>query len=78
VDKLEKEKLIERHACSEDGRVQYARLTERGVEVLRKIWTVYRAGIANYFAAHLSEAEAKQAATMFGRIIEAAEPPKLG
>jgi len=78
VDKLEKEKLLERRACPEDGRVQHVRLTEKGVEVLRAIWPVYRAGIAKYFAAHLSEAEAKQVAAMFSRVVAAAEPVKAG
>lgn len=71
VDKLEKEKLIERKACAEDGRVLHAQLTEKGVEVLRKIWPVYRAGIANYFGAHLSKAEAEQVSALFSRMIEA-------
>ena len=69
VDKLEQERLIERKACPQDGRVQHAQLTDKGVEVLRKIWPVYRAGIAKYFAAHLSESEAKQVAAMFTRVV---------
>jgi len=73
VDKLEKEKLIERHACKEDGRVQHARLTEQGVEVLRKIWPVYRAGIAKYFAAHVGEVEAPQLAAVLGRVVAASD-----
>jgi DNA-binding MarR family transcriptional regulator len=73
VDKLVSEKLIERVACPEDRRAQYAQLTPRGVEVLREIWPVYRAGIARYFAAHLSDAEAKQITPLFGRIVDAAE-----
>jgi DNA-binding MarR family transcriptional regulator len=73
VDKLEKEKLIERRACPTDGRAQHALLTDRGVEVLRKIWPVYRAGIAKYFAAHVSDAEAKQMAVVLGRVVAAVE-----
>jgi DNA-binding MarR family transcriptional regulator len=75
VDKLEKEKLIERKSCPSDGRVQHAVLTEKGVETLRKIWPVYRAGIAKYFAAHLTEAEAQEFARMLGKVVAAAEPP---
>lgn len=75
VDKLEKEGLIHRRSCPSDGRVQHAELTEKGVEVLRKIWPVYRAGIARYFAAHLSEAEARQVADIFGRVRAGLEPP---
>src|SRR5690349_19140936 len=68
VDKLEKAGLIQRTACPSDGRVQHAQLTGKGVEVLRKIWPVYRAGIAKYFSEHLSAAEAKQLASVFGRV----------
>ncbi|HEY8993536.1 MAG TPA: MarR family transcriptional regulator [Lacunisphaera sp.] len=74
VDKLEKERLILRKACPSDGRVQHAELTDKGVEVLRKIWPVYRAGITKYFAAHLNEAEARQVAEIFGRIRAGLEP----
>lgn len=77
VDKLEKTRLIERKACPSDGRVQYAQLTEKGVETLRKIWPVYRGGIAKYFAAHVRESEARQLAAIFGRIVAASNgvPP---
>jgi len=71
VDKLEKEKLILRKSCPSDGRVQHAQLTEKGVEVLRKIWPVYRAGIAKYFAAHLSEEEAQEFARMMSKVVTA-------
>lgn len=73
VDKLEKEKLIERKSCPSDGRVQHAVLTEKGVEVLRKIWPVYRAGIAKYFAAHLTDAEAQEFARMMSKVVSAME-----
>lgn len=68
VDKLEKAGLIRRRPCPSDGRVQHAELTDKGVEVLRKIWPVYRAGIIRYFSAHLSDPEARQLADIFGRI----------
>jgi len=74
VDKLEQEGLIHRSACPTDGRVQHAELTAKGVEVLRKIWPVYRAGIAKYFGTHLSATEAKQLAASFGRIGGALKP----
>jgi DNA-binding MarR family transcriptional regulator len=69
VDKLEKEKLIERKSCPKDGRVQHAVLTEKGVETLRRIWPVYRAGIAKYFAAHLTDAEAREFARLLGKVV---------
>jgi len=75
VDKLEKAGLIARNSCPSDGRVQHAELTAKGVEVLRKIWPVYRAGIAKYFGAHLSGVEAKELAAAFGRVAGPLEPP---
>jgi DNA-binding MarR family transcriptional regulator len=73
VDKLEREKLLERRSCPEDGRVSYVRLTARGTEVLRSIWTVYRAGIAHHFGEHMNATEAQQLAAVFGRIASAAQ-----
>jgi DNA-binding MarR family transcriptional regulator len=74
VDKLEQAGLIRRKACPTDGRVQHAELTSKGVEVLRKIWAVYRTGIARYFGTHLSATEAKQLAAVFGRVAAPLEP----
>jgi len=71
VDKLEKEKLIERQACPSDGRVQHAQLTAKGIETLKKIWPVYRDGIAKYFAAHLDETDAKALRESLGRVVAA-------
>jgi DNA-binding MarR family transcriptional regulator len=74
VDKLEKERLIERVDCAADGRVQYAVLTEQGIGTLRAIWKVYRAAIAKYFAADLGETEAKQLVSIFTRLGAPLEP----
>lgn len=68
VDKLEKEGLIKRRSCPSDGRVQHAELTPKGVEVLRKIWPVYRAGIAKYFGTHLSAPESRELAAILSRV----------
>jgi DNA-binding MarR family transcriptional regulator len=73
VDKLEQEKLIERKSCPTDGRVQHAQLTDKGVEMLRQVWPAYRAGIAKYFAAHVSDAEAAQLEKILGKVAVAME-----
>lgn len=78
VDKLEKEKLLERKSCPSDGRVQHAVLTDKGVEMLRKIWPVYRAGIARHFAVPLTETEAKDFARMVGKVAAAMPPARSG
>ncbi|MBL9214260.1 MAG: MarR family transcriptional regulator [Opitutaceae bacterium] len=76
VDRLEQERLIERRSCPSDGRVQHARLTDKGVDVLRRIWPVYRAGIARHFAANCSDAEARAIAAVFSRVNAAIRPPE--
>jgi len=76
VDKLEKERLIERRSCPLDGRVQHAQLTDRGVEMLRRIWPVYRAGITKYFAVHLSAAEAREIEEALGKVEVAMKNPE--
>ncbi len=73
VDKLEREKLLERKSCPKDGRVQHAVLTDKGVELLRKMWPIYRAGIARHFAAHLTEAEARDFARLLTKVVTAGE-----
>lgn len=78
VDKLEKEKLLERKSCPSDGRVQHAVLTDKGVEMLRKIWPVYRAGIARHFAAPLTETEAKDFARVVGKVAAAMPAARSG
>lgn len=77
VDKLEKEKLIERQSCADDGRALHAQLTAKGKDLLRKMWPVYRAGIATHFAAHFSEAEAVRLTAELSRVIEAVEQRHL-
>lgn len=78
VDKLEQDKLIERRSCPSDGRVQHAQLTDKGIEMLRKIWPVYRAGIAKYFAAHLSAAEARELEATLAKVADAFAQPESG
>jgi DNA-binding MarR family transcriptional regulator len=68
VDRLEKEKLIERRACATDGRVQHAVLTDEGVAMLHKMWPVYRAGITKYFVEHVTDDEARDIAKTLGKL----------
>ena len=43
------------------------------VELLRKMWPIYRAGIARHFAAHLTEAEARDFARLLKKVAAAGE-----
>jgi len=68
VDRLEKRRLLRREACPEDRRGAYAVLTDAGLDEMRRIWAIYSRGIAQYFAAYLSEAEVATIQTAFTRI----------
>jgi DNA-binding MarR family transcriptional regulator len=57
VDRLEKAGLLYRKRCPKDRRGTYAVLTDAGLAMQQKMWTVYSEGIAEYFGAHLNEKE---------------------
>jgi len=68
LDRLEKEKLLERYVCEEDGRGARVQITTAGRELLRRMWPVYGAAIAEHFAQHYNKTELKQLAGLLGRL----------
>jgi DNA-binding MarR family transcriptional regulator len=70
--RLESEGLLRRERTGHDRRGAYAVLTEAGHRAMREAWPVYSAGIAAYFAQHLSAAEAQLLHAAFTRILDAA------
>lgn len=75
VDNLEAAGLLVRHACQTDRRGTYIAMTDKGKWALRKAWPVYAKGIADYFARHLSEAEAQTFANTLTRMRDAVREP---
>lgn len=71
VDRLEKAGLLYREACPTDRRGTFAVLTEAGLSMQQQMWTVYSAGIAEYFACHLNDAEARVIQQVLQRILAA-------
>lgn len=69
VDRLEKEGFLTREIDPEDRRGFYAIITESGIEALRNAWTVYAAGIDDFFAKHLSDDDAVLLSTVFSRML---------
>lgn len=59
VDRLEKASLLYRESCPNDRRGTFAVLSEGGVVMQEKMWTVYAEGISEYFACHLDDEEMK-------------------
>lgn len=58
VDRLERDGLVERKSCPSDRRCLYAALTAKGLAERERAWPIYQKGIADLFAAHITEGEA--------------------
>ena len=66
-DRLETAGAIERVQCPQDGRGQFAQLTPKGADLLKKMWPVYRRAIEAEFSRHYSGKEAEALAAMLKR-----------
>lgn len=72
VDRLERDGLIERQACPNDARGQFAAITERGRERFLEARGTHLAGIRERFLSRLDEAELAQLAQLWERIVPGA------
>lgn len=75
IDRMERSGLVERHSCSDDGRVCFAGLTRRGLSVLQVARPVAAEGVEEYFARHITAEEAQVMANALKRVLEAAGQP---
>ena len=57
IDRLERDGVVERRACSADGRGTIVALTERGEEVFRRAGRVHLRGIDQHIGAVLTAGE---------------------
>ena len=53
VDRIETAGLVRREPVPGDRRGAYVAITDDGAALLRRMWPVYRRGVAEHFAAHL-------------------------
>jgi DNA-binding MarR family transcriptional regulator len=67
---LERSRLVERADCPTDGRVVYARLTERGHDRLREASRTHLDDIRSLFAARFSDDELETLDELLGRVLE--------
>lgn len=68
IDGLVGSGFITRTACSTDGRVSYAQLTDKGYEALRQAGRTHVAGIRRLFLTHFSAEELELLAELLGRL----------
>lgn len=57
IDRLEKNRLVIRQRCKEDGRGNKIRITHEGQNLLKKMWPVYSQSIQENFGVLLSSDE---------------------
>ena len=69
VDRLEKDRLLERDTCTDDGRGCYAVLTDRGAELLVTARPTHLEGVRERFLRHFSEDEMRLLADMWERVL---------
>ena len=70
VDRLEKQGYLRRELDPNDRRGFFAIISDSGIEAMRHAWPVYARGIAEQFAAHVSDEEAEVLARVFARIAQ--------
>lgn len=70
IDRLERDDLVRRHACSEDGRGNLIRITAAGERMLESMWPVYGGIIEASFGKRLTRDEAAGLSRTLGKILE--------
>ena len=69
IDRLEKSQLVGRHACSEDGRGNQIRITDRGEKMLKNIWPVYSQSIQENFGVKLKSKEFSELSRILRKVL---------
>jgi len=72
VDRLEKEQLLIRDTCTDDGRGCFAVLTEKGAELLATARPTHLGGVRERFLGHFSEDELQLFADAWERVLPGA------
>jgi DNA-binding MarR family transcriptional regulator len=72
VDRLERDGLLERDACTSDGRGTFAVLTDKGDELLSQARRTHLDGVRERFLQHFSDEELEQLAGLWNRVLPGA------
>ncbi len=70
IDRLEKQHLVRRDACEEDGRGNRIKITEEGEELLKKIWPVYGQSIEKEFGEKLTKNECSELSHLLEKVLD--------
>src|SRR3954470_13848487 len=72
VDRLQREGLLVRDTCTDDGRGCYAVLTDKGAELLARARPTHLAGVRERFLVHFSEDDLRLFAEAWERVLPGA------
>jgi len=76
VDRLEREGLLERDTCTDDGRGTFAVLTDKGEETLARTRPAHLDGVRDRFLRHFSPDELRTLAGYWERVLPGASDPR--
>src|ERR1700738_5117512 len=68
LDRLEREGLVTRAPCDDDGRGQWAVITDKGKAVQARTWKVYAKSIQRHVGERLDDKAAATLAGLLGRL----------
>ena len=72
VDRLERDGLLERDACTDDGRGTFAVLTDKGEALLGEARRTHLDGVRERFLQHFEPGELRTLATLWDRVLPGA------
>ncbi len=67
--RMEKEGLVSRTPCADDGRGTVIRITAEGLRLRKRMWPVYRDAVRKHFGEKLDDTEIESLSGMLGRVI---------
>ena len=68
LDRMVADGLVGRQPVDDDARGEYVRVTTRGRDMQKRMWTVYRRAIARHFSSHLSAEDIDQLLRILSKV----------
>ncbi|MGE3066039.1 MAG: MarR family winged helix-turn-helix transcriptional regulator [Hyphomicrobiaceae bacterium] len=76
VDRLEREKLVERRQCTRDGRNNVLVITDKGRALRARMWPAYGSAIQAHVGSRITAPEAEVLAGLLDKLAARPEPGK--
>lgn len=69
IDRLEKNNLVRRYACAEDGRGNRINITAEGKKLMQQVWPVYREALQANFGEKLASKEVAELTRLLTKVL---------